>query len=278
VAGHGGDLDLSDNPGADAIDVGAGQIGGDLVISDDGTAVVNANDSLTVSGDADVETEGGGMLDLSGVNTDGDETVTADGASGVTADTAGGTTDVSIGGSTAAMHVVLPDGTFDHPVAFTITRRGNDPAEGAIDPIGGYAFAFAVPTLNRTRRRHAHGAAGGERHHRDEGRCCRLGLPRVPALHGNADARRQRLRGDDAAEGRRQRRTGRDGARVRALRRHRRALLDLGPWRWSSNPAVQPARPSASRRSARSCAGSSGTFTPAGAAPVKATRRFTVKR
>ena len=156
-----GDLDLSDNPDAGVIDVGAGQLGGDLTITDDGTAVVNANDSLTVSGDADVETDGGGMLDLSGVDAGGDETVAADGADGVTADTAGGTTDVSILGGTAAMHVVLPDGAFDQPVAFTITRRGNDPAEAGtasggapaqVDPLAGYAFAFAVPALNADAR------------------------------------------------------------------------------------------------------------------------------
>jgi hypothetical protein len=144
-----GDLDLSDNPDAGVIDVGDGQIGGDLTITDDGTAVVDANDSLGVSGNTDIETDGGGMLDLSGVDTDGDETVVADGAAGVQADTAGGTTDVSIGGGTAAMHVVLPDGALDEAVPFTITRGGNDPAEGDVDPVAGYAFAFAVPALDK---------------------------------------------------------------------------------------------------------------------------------
>jgi hypothetical protein len=152
----GGDLDITGNPDAGVVDVGAGQVGEDLVITDDGTAVVNANDSLTVSGNADVETDGGGMLDLSNVDVEGDETVAADGADGVTAETAGGATDVSIGGGTAAMHVVLPAGTFDQPVAFTITRRGDDPAEtgtasgggtAQIDPLAGYAFAFEVPAL-----------------------------------------------------------------------------------------------------------------------------------
>ena len=123
-----GDLDISDNPGADAIDVGDGQIGGDLTITDDGTAVVNANDSLAVSGNADVETDGGGMLDLSGVQAAGNETVAADGAAGVTADTAGGTTDVSIGGGTAAMHVVLPDG------ALTTRWRSRSPGAATIRP------------------------------------------------------------------------------------------------------------------------------------------------
>jgi hypothetical protein len=148
----GGDLDLSDNPDAGVIDVGDGQIGGDLTITDDGSAVVNANDSLTVSGDTTVETDGGGMLDLSGVDTAGDETVAADGADGVMADTAGGTTDVSILGGTAAMHVALPDGAFDQPVGFTITRGGDEPAEGGIDPIAGYEFAFAVPALHADAR------------------------------------------------------------------------------------------------------------------------------
>jgi hypothetical protein len=50
------------------------------------------------------------------------------------------------------MHVVLPDGAFDQPVAFTITRRGDDPAEGSVDPVAGYTFAFAVPTLNADAR------------------------------------------------------------------------------------------------------------------------------
>jgi hypothetical protein len=145
----GGDLDISDNT-SDVINVGDGQIGGDLTITDNGTAVVNANDSLTVSGDADVESDQGGMLDLSGVQADGDETVESGGA--VTANTAGGTTDISILGGTAAMHVVLPDGTFDQPVVFTITPRGDDPPEGQIDPLAGYAFAFAVPTLNANAR------------------------------------------------------------------------------------------------------------------------------
>ena len=157
----GGDLDISDNAGAGVIDVGAGQIGGDLTITDDGTAVVNANETLTVSGNADVETSGGGMLDLSGVSAEGDETVAADGAGGVAANTADGTTDVSILGGTAAMHVVLPDGAFDTPVAFTITRGGDDPAEAGtasggdptlVDPLAGYAFAFAVPALGADAR------------------------------------------------------------------------------------------------------------------------------
>jgi hypothetical protein len=153
-----GDLDITDNAGTDVIDVGAGQIGGDITITDNGNAVVNASASTTVSGSIDLETAGdGGVVNVSGLDAAGDETIAADDASAVTATTAGGTTDVSILGGTAAMHVVLPDGTFDQPVEFTITRGGNDPpaagtaADGSqvqIDPLGGYAFAFAVPALN----------------------------------------------------------------------------------------------------------------------------------
>jgi hypothetical protein len=125
----GGDLDISDNPEAGVVNVGAGQVGGDLEITDNGTAVVNANDSLTVSGDAEIE------------STDT-----------VTATTADGTTDVTVLGGPAAMHVVLPDGAFDQPVAFTITRSGDEPAEGDVDPLAGYTFAFAVPTLDADAR------------------------------------------------------------------------------------------------------------------------------
>ena len=119
-----GDLDISGNTGTDVVNVGDGQIGGDLTITDNGTAVVNANDSLTVSGDAELE------------STDT-----------VTAATADGSTAVSVLGGSAAMHVVVPDGAFDQPVAFTITRLGDEAAEGDVDPLAGYAFDFAVPTL-----------------------------------------------------------------------------------------------------------------------------------
>ena len=154
-AGSAGAIDVSGTGGN--LDIGPGTVSGDLDISDnmgargdqrrgrpdrrrphqitdDGTAVINANDSLTVSGDADVESSGAGMLDLSGVDTAGDETVAADGADAVTTNTAGGTTDVSILGGMAAMHVVLPDGVFDQPVACTVTRGGDErrrPAPGS---------------------------------------------------------------------------------------------------------------------------------------------------
>jgi hypothetical protein len=126
----GGDLDIVDNPDAGVIDVSDGQIGGDLEITDNGDAVVNAGDAVTVEGDLVIEA-GGNVVNAS---------------------TAGQTTDVAIAGGTAAMHVVLPDAAFDRPVPFSITRRGDDPPEGLVDPLAGYTFAFAVPTLNAPAR------------------------------------------------------------------------------------------------------------------------------
>ena len=55
------------------------------------------------------------------------------------------------------MHAVLPDGAFDHPVGFTISRTSDTPPEAGtaadgspalIDPILGFRFAFDIPTLN----------------------------------------------------------------------------------------------------------------------------------
>ena len=88
----------------------------------------------------------------------GDLTLTANGADSVSAQTGGGATDVKVLGGTASMHVVLPAGSFGQPVQFTIDRQGNGAAEtgttaggapAAIDPVAGYQFGFAVPTLNQ---------------------------------------------------------------------------------------------------------------------------------
>jgi HYR domain len=55
------------------------------------------------------------------------------------------------------MHAMLPEGVFDHPVGFTISRTFDTPPEAGtaadgsaaqIDPILGYRFAFDIPTLN----------------------------------------------------------------------------------------------------------------------------------
>jgi hypothetical protein len=128
-----GDLDITQNAGSAVIDVGNGQIGGDCTIVDNGDAVVDI--SAGVSGDMTIETGG-------------------DSFSGTTA---GGATDVTILGGNASMHAVLPDGAFDQPVGFTISRTSDTPPEpgatddGApalIDPVLGFRFAFDIATLN----------------------------------------------------------------------------------------------------------------------------------
>jgi hypothetical protein len=135
VSGTGGDLTIDGNTVGEAINVGNGQIGGDCTIVDNGTAVVSVGESTTVGGSLTLET----------------------GGDAVTATTGGGATDVTILGGTAAMHVVLPAGSFDEPVTFTISRTSDAPPEAGtaadgspaqIDPVLGYRFAFGVPTLN----------------------------------------------------------------------------------------------------------------------------------
>ena len=130
----GGDLEISGNTGAMVIDGGQGQIGGNATIEDTGAAIINLSDITTISGSLDLETAG-------------------DPLSGTTAD---GSTDVTLLGGAAALHAVLPQGAFDHPVDFTITRHTDPPQDGqaadgsdaVINPIFGYEFAFDVPTLN----------------------------------------------------------------------------------------------------------------------------------
>jgi hypothetical protein len=130
-----GSVDIGGNTGATVIGVGAGSVGGDVTIEDNGTAVVSVGESTTVGGSLTLET----------------------GGDAVTATTGGGATDVTILGGTAAMHVVLPAGSFDQPVTFTISRTSDTPPEAGtaadgspaqIDPVLGYRFAFGVPTLD----------------------------------------------------------------------------------------------------------------------------------
>lgn len=132
--GTGGDLTISGN--LDAETIGAGDTGGDLTIVDNGSAVVNAGGGQ-VGGDMTIETGGDPF----------------------SATTAGGATSVTILEAGASMHVVLPAGSFDQPVPFTITRTADTPPEAGtaadgsaaqIDAILGYRFAFAVPTLDAT--------------------------------------------------------------------------------------------------------------------------------
>ena len=78
------------------MDVGNGQIGGDLELA---------------LGE-------GGDLDLTAITVGGDEAISAGGTGSLTSVTAGGSTDVTLLGGTAALHD-LPEGAFDRPVGFT---------------------------------------------------------------------------------------------------------------------------------------------------------------
>jgi hypothetical protein len=128
-----GDLDISGNDGAAVINAGGGQVGGSATIVDNGAAIVNISDITTIGGSLTLESLG----DLSGT-------------------TADGSTDVTLLGGAAALHAVLPQGAFDSPVGFTITRhtdppQGGEAADGsdaAVDLLFGFTFAFDVPTLN----------------------------------------------------------------------------------------------------------------------------------
>jgi hypothetical protein len=131
--------------------------GGIDIGGNNGSTVVNAGALAQVDGDLTLESAGP-TLDVSGASVSGDVTLTANGADSVSAQTGGGVTDVKVLGGTAAMHVVLPSGSFDQPVQFTIDRQGNGAAEAGttaggapatIDPVAGYQFSFAVPTLNQ---------------------------------------------------------------------------------------------------------------------------------
>jgi hypothetical protein len=129
-----GDLDISGNDGTAAIDVGNGQIGGDL--------------ELAIGAEGD--------LDLTAIAVGGDELISSGGTGLLTTVTADGSTDITILGGIAALHAFVPDGAFDQPVGFTISRHTDPPQDGQaadgsdalIDPITGYQFAFDVPTLN----------------------------------------------------------------------------------------------------------------------------------
>jgi hypothetical protein len=137
VSGTGGDLTIEDNDVGEAIDV-SGTTGGDLTIVDNGDAVVDAG-AGQVGGDATIETAG-------------------DPLSGTTAN---GSTSLTLQNLLASMHALLPAGAFDHPVAFSVTHTPDTPAEAGtapdgspvqIDPLVGYRFSFAVPTLDADAR------------------------------------------------------------------------------------------------------------------------------
>ncbi len=153
----GGAINIADNASTSVIDLSSlTTAAGAINIGDNATTtVVDLSSLTTASGDINLETAGD--VDLSGVMVGGDETITGNGSDSVSAQTGDGTTDVSILGGTASMQVVLPHDAFVEPVTFTIERQSDTGAEpgsaadgGAaqIDPVAGYQFSFAVPTLN----------------------------------------------------------------------------------------------------------------------------------
>ena len=160
LATVGGNVDISGDPALTGpFNAGAlATVGGNIDISgNNGSTVVNAGALAQVDGDLTLESAGS-TLDLSGASVSGDVTLTANGADSVSAQTGGGATDVKVLGGTASMHVVLPAGSFDQPVQFTIDRQGDGAPEAGttaggapatIDPVAGYRFSFAVPTLNQ---------------------------------------------------------------------------------------------------------------------------------
>ena len=155
----GGNIDISDDTAATTIDITSlTTVGGNIDISDDTAATtIDITSLTTVGGNIDLE-NGGSIVDLGGAVVQGDVKLVANGSASVSAQTAGGATDVSVLGGTASMHVVLPKGALDQHVKFTIERQGDAPPEqgkaadgspATVDPVGGYSFSFAVPTLNQ---------------------------------------------------------------------------------------------------------------------------------
>jgi sugar lactone lactonase YvrE len=122
----------------------------DVAISIDGGAV---------AGDMAVEVSGQTVVDISGAETTGDLTINADGATTLTTKTGGSATSVTMVNGAATMNAMLPDGTFESPVLFSITRLDPEtlPAEGttlssapvAVAPMAAYQFDFAVPALGQ---------------------------------------------------------------------------------------------------------------------------------
>jgi Tol biopolymer transport system component len=158
IATSGGNLDITGNTSAKQINVGGlGQIAGSVNITGNGdAAVVNVGSGGQVAGSVTIETAGD-VVNAGGTQAAGSVTIVANGSTSVSGVTGGTTTDVSVLGGVAAMRVVVPAGAFDRPVAFTLTRlatlqpepgTGPDSTPMLIQPIGGYVFSFAIPTLN----------------------------------------------------------------------------------------------------------------------------------
>lgn len=178
-----GDLSITDNDAANTFDIGSlVETTGDLSITgNDSASAIDINDYVETTGDisitgndADTTVDIGSITDVGGdltvesagstfnindvTDVGGDLTLIGNGTDVISTTTGGGTTDVTVQRGTASMHVVLPSGTFSQPVRFEVEREGDGPPESGgapgggsatVDPLGGYRFNFAVPSLGQ---------------------------------------------------------------------------------------------------------------------------------
>jgi Tol biopolymer transport system component len=151
-----GDVTVTGNDAAAVNLTSLTTVSGDLTITDNGSASLNLADGGTVAGNVTIEGQGAGEFELPAVS--GDLTLDGSGYDTVSGATAGGTTSISNTDGQAVMRVLLPEGTFETPVAFTITRlepatllpeggTGADGEAATVDPLAAYSFEFAVPVL-----------------------------------------------------------------------------------------------------------------------------------
>jgi hypothetical protein len=129
---------------------------GDINVNGDSIGSVDLSSAATVTGSLELTNVGGDAINLN-TTVVGSLTLTTAEATTVSANTPGGTADVTMLGGPASMRVILPQDTFDTPVAFTITKLGDAPPEpgtdasgtaAQLDPLAAYRFDFAIPTLN----------------------------------------------------------------------------------------------------------------------------------
>jgi hypothetical protein len=137
------------------VSLSGGAVSGDVTVVENGSAVVSLSGG-EVSGDVTVEGQGAGELELPA--TSGNLTIDTSGYDAISGATAGGSTSISNTDGQAVMRMALPEGTFEAPVAFTITMlepaallpEGGTGAGGeaaTVDPLAAYSFEFAVPVL-----------------------------------------------------------------------------------------------------------------------------------
>jgi len=157
LATVGGTVTVTGNTAAGVLDLGSlATVSGDVTIVENGSATVNLAAPGTIGGDLTLESQGSGELQLPA--TSGDLSLDASGYNTISGATAGGTTSISNTDGQAVMRVVLPEGTFETPIAFTITMldpatllpeagTGADGEAATVDPLAAYGFEFAVPFL-----------------------------------------------------------------------------------------------------------------------------------